>query len=340
MTTSQPLTFGIKTSQANTTYDRILATWREADAIDAFADAWLWDHLVPLRGDVRGPALEAWTLLAALATQTRRLRFGVIVTSNRTRSPALLAKMAATVDQISGGRLIFGIGAGGSRVADPAALALVERELGAYGFDVVPTGEAIGALGEACTIVRRMWTESEPFDFQGRWYRLHGAVCEPKPVQRPGPPMMIGAAGRRSLRIVAEQADIWNCPTLRAAAARGAVPSVGGDVAEFRRLSGVLDEHCAAIGRDPATITRSVQLLVQPASTASASVSARPGQPALPRFSDPAATRELILAFVEAGARHVVLAPVASDIDRPATWLAEEVVEPVRRILAAEAAVA
>ncbi len=172
MTTSQPLTFGIKTSQVNTTYDRVLATWREADAIDAFAGAWLWDHLVPLRGDVRGPALEAWTLLAALAAQTRRLRLGVIVTSNRTRSPALLAKMAATVDQISGGRLVFGIGAGGSRVADPAALALVERELGAYGFDVVPTGEAIGALGEACTIVRRMWTESEPFDFDGRWYRL------------------------------------------------------------------------------------------------------------------------------------------------------------------------
>jgi alkanesulfonate monooxygenase SsuD/methylene tetrahydromethanopterin reductase-like flavin-dependent oxidoreductase (luciferase family) len=340
MTTSQPVTFGIKTSQANTTYDRVLATWREADEIDAFADAWLWDHLVPLRGDVRGPALEAWTLLAALAAQTRRLRLGVIVTSNRTRSPALLAKMAATVDHISGGRLVFGIGAGGSRVADPAGLALVKRELGAYGFDVVPTGEAIGALAEACTIVRRMWTESEPFDFDGRWYRLHGAVCEPKPIQRPGPPVMIGAGGRRSLRVVAEQADIWNCPTLRRAIERGELPGRSGDVEEFRRLSGVLDEHCAEIGRDPATITRSVQLLVQPTPATSTTGIRSTPQPELPRFSDPAATRDLILAFVEAGVNHVVLAPVASDIDRPATWLAEEVVEPVRRILAAEAAVA
>lgn len=203
------VSFGLKTSQANTTYERVVDTWREADELELFEHAWLWDHLVPLSADVRGPALEAWTLLAALAAQTRRLRLGVIVTSNRTRNPAVLAKMAATVDRISAGRLVFGIGAGGSRVSDPAGLALVERELDAYGIDVVPTGEAIGALGEACVIARRMWTETDPFDFDGRWYRLRGAICEPKPVQQPGPPVLIGAGGRRSLRIVAEHADIW-----------------------------------------------------------------------------------------------------------------------------------
>jgi alkanesulfonate monooxygenase SsuD/methylene tetrahydromethanopterin reductase-like flavin-dependent oxidoreductase (luciferase family) len=225
--------------------------------------------------------------------------------------------MAATVDVISGGRLVFGIGAGGSRVPDPAARSLVERELGAYGFEVVPTRDAVEALAEAVAIARRMWTETEPFDVDGRWYRLRGAICEPKPVQRPGPPIMIGAAGRRSLRVVAEHADIWNCPS-------------GSDPAEVRRLGAILDDHCAAIGRDPGEIVRSVQLLVQPRGAGPA---ARPSQPELPRFNDPVAIRDLIAQLVDAGVRHVVLAPVAPGIDRPAGWLADEVVGPVRDAL-------
>src|SRR5260370_18526373 len=105
--------------------------WREADQLAVFEHAWLWDHMVPLRGDIKGAALEAWTLLAALAAQTSRLRLGVIVTSNRLRSPTLLAKMAATVDHIAQGRLVLGIGPGGSPVAveDPAL-----RALQAYGL--------------------------------------------------------------------------------------------------------------------------------------------------------------------------------------------------------------
>jgi alkanesulfonate monooxygenase SsuD/methylene tetrahydromethanopterin reductase-like flavin-dependent oxidoreductase (luciferase family) len=124
------LSFGIKTSQMGLTYQDILRVWREADQIPLFEHAWLWDHMVPLRGDVRGAALEAWTLLGALAAQTRRLRLGVMVTSNRLRNPALLGKMAATVDVISGGRLEFGIGAGGSQLpgAPEALTAIVRRE--------------------------------------------------------------------------------------------------------------------------------------------------------------------------------------------------------------------
>src|ERR1700719_459696 len=106
------LSFGSKTSQIGLTYQDILRVWREADQIPLFEHAWLWDHMVPLRGDIAGAALEAWTLLAALAAQTNRLRLGVIVTSNRLRSPTLLAKMAATVDIIAEGRLDFGIGVG------------------------------------------------------------------------------------------------------------------------------------------------------------------------------------------------------------------------------------
>ena len=100
---TRPLSFGIKTSQMGTSYADILRVWQDADGIPLFEHGWLWDHMVPLRGDVRGAALEAWTLLAALAAQTTRLRLGVMVTDNRLRYPTLLAKMAATVDIVSGG---------------------------------------------------------------------------------------------------------------------------------------------------------------------------------------------------------------------------------------------
>ena len=294
---TEQVTFGLKTSQVNTSYAEILALWQEADAIPAFADAWLWDHMLPLRGPITGTALEAWTLLAALAARTERLRLGVIVTSNRLRPPAVLAKMAATVDQISGGRLVFGIGAGGSAVADPAALALVRREFDAYGIEVVTPGEAIGALGEAVTIIRRLWARDEPFDFEGRYYRLRGAIGEPKPVQRPGPPMLIAAAGDRGLTIVAEHADMWVWP---------------GDLEGFRVASRKLDERCDAIGRDPAAIRRTVQMIV--------------------RGSDPStvvAVRDAIMGFIAAGASHFVLGPVPPYPGTAARWLADEVVEPV-----------
>src|SRR6202034_2110526 len=161
-TQDRRLSFGIKTSQAGIGYDQILRIWREADQIPVLEHAWLWDHMVPLRGEITGAALEAWTLLSALAAQTSRLRLGVIVTSNRLRSPTVLAKMAATVDVIAAGRLVFGIGAGGSRVAieNPAV-----REFEAYGIPLVSPGEAVRDLSQTCEIVRRMWTEDKPFDY-------------------------------------------------------------------------------------------------------------------------------------------------------------------------------
>jgi alkanesulfonate monooxygenase SsuD/methylene tetrahydromethanopterin reductase-like flavin-dependent oxidoreductase (luciferase family) len=288
------VSFGIKTTPVNTSYRDVLRVWQQADEIDAFDSAWLWDHLVPMRGDVAAPALEAWTLLSALAAVTTRLKLGVIVTSNRIRPPAVLAKMAATVDQISDGRLIFGIGAGYARTADPALTAIAEREYGAYGIDVVPVREAVDALGEALTMIKRLWTESQPFDFEGAHYRLKGAICEPKPVA--DLPILIGAGGeKRSLRLVAEHADIWNCPTR-------------GDIDEYRRKSAVLDEHCRAIGRDPADIARQVQILVP---------------------SDPAqrpATIDDIKALVDAGATQIILAPLPPWPESVAARLADKII--------------
>ena len=298
------VSFGIKTSQAGLTYDQILRTWREADAMPEFEHAWLWDHLVPLRGEVTDPALEAWTLLAALAAQTSRLRLGVIVTSNRFRPPALLAKMAATADIIAGGRLVFGIGAGGSALRDPAYGAMVHREYDAFGIDVVTPGEATAALGETCELVKRLWSEDRPFDFHGRCYQLRGAICEPKPVQRPRPPIMIGAGGERSgLRIVAKHADIWASPTFTAV--------------DFRRKSAVLDEHCAAIGRDPGEILRSAQVFFTAEEPAPGSAARQPG---------PAGARELIAELIDAGARHLVLGPFGAPSLR---WVADEIIRPV-----------
>jgi hypothetical protein len=164
----------------------------------------------------------------------------------------------------------------------------------------------MSALDEACSIIKRMWTEVEPFDFDGRYYRLKGAVCEPKPVQQPRPPITIGAAGEKlALRVVAKHADIWNCPTR-------------GDVEEFRRKSAVLDDHCAAVGRDPSDIRRSVQLLVGAGQSIPAATN-------LPPVLDPAATRKLLIDFIEAGVDHIVLAPIGV----PLRWLADEVVHPV-----------
>jgi alkanesulfonate monooxygenase SsuD/methylene tetrahydromethanopterin reductase-like flavin-dependent oxidoreductase (luciferase family) len=300
MADRERVSFGIKTTQWNVTYDEILEAWRDADGVPSIEHAWLWDHMLPLRGDPAAPLHEGWTLLAALAAQTRRLRLGVMVTSNRLRPPAVLAKMAATTDIISGGRLIFGIGVGGTRVAgqfqDYAGENPAVREFRAYGIPLVTPGEGVAALAESCTIIRRLWTEG-PFDFDGRHYQLEGAVCEPKPIQRPHPPILIGGYGERTLRVVARHADIWNVPG----------PPFH-SIEEIRRKSALLDDYCAAIGRDPREITRSAQIFLS--------------------ADDPAATRALAGELIDAGVRHLVLGPR----ERPykgARWVADEVIEPV-----------
>ena len=225
--------FGIMTAPSQVDYHDVLRVWREADTIPEIEHAWLFDHLMPIGGDPDGPTYEGWTLLSALAAQTRRLRLGLLVTSNRFRPPAMLAKIAATVDIVSGGRLDFGIGAG-SRPSHP----LARREYDAHGLPFHDAAHAVGSLAEACTVIRRLWTETEPFDFHGTYVQLTGAFGNPKPVQRPHPPILIGGRSAATLRVVAEHADLWNIP--------------GGDIDDAVRRSALLDRYCAEIGRDPA----------------------------------------------------------------------------------------
>ncbi|MGA5760414.1 LLM class flavin-dependent oxidoreductase [Nonomuraea bangladeshensis] len=283
-----PPSFGIMTAPMQVGYHDVLRVWREADTIPAIEHAWLFDHLLPIAGDLTGPVHEGWTLLAALAAQTRRLRLGLMVTSNRFRPPALLAKIATTVDIVSGGRLDFGIGVG-SRPDHP----LARREYEAHGLPFHDTAQAVGSLAEACTVIRRLWTEDEPFDFDGVHHRLKGAFGNPKPVQRPHPPILIGGRSAATLRVAAEHADLWNIPG-------------GGDIADLAGRSALLDRYCAEIGRDPAAITRSIHLPVS--------------------YDRPGPTRDAIGAAVEAGFRHVVLGLPAPYPDGVARWVADELI--------------
>jgi alkanesulfonate monooxygenase SsuD/methylene tetrahydromethanopterin reductase-like flavin-dependent oxidoreductase (luciferase family) len=280
--------FGIATAPQQVSYEDLLRVWREADTIPQIEHAWAFDHLLPIGGDPDGPIFEGWTLLSALAAQTSRLRIGLMVTSNRIRPPALLAKIAATVDVVSGGRLDFGIGAG-SRTDIPWA----RREYDAYGLPYVGAGDAVGSLAEACTIIRRLWAEDAPFDFHGRYYDLTGAFCNPKPVQRPHPPIMIGGQATATLRVVAEHADVWNFP--------------GGDVEAALARGAVLDRLCAEIGRDPASITRSLVLPVS--------------------YDDPGRTLETIAAATSAGFGHLILSLPAPYPENVASWVTGQLID-------------
>ena len=300
MSTARP-TFGIKTTPMRAGYDEIVRVWRDADEIEDFEHAWLWDHFLPLFSPPTDPVLEGWTLLAALAAQTERLRLGHLVTSNAIRPPAVLAKMAATTDVISGGRLVLGIGVGGTRQPDGVDNPAV-AEYAAYGIPLPGPGVGIERLVESLDIVRRLWTEPEPFDFDGRHFQLRGAVCEPKPVQTAGPPILVGGYGDRMLRVVAEHADIWNIPG-----------PPHGRVEHLVERIAVLDRHCAAVGRDPASLSRSTQMIVS--------------------HDDPAATRTALVALAGAGFDHFVLAPLPPYRDKVARWLADEIVVPVREEL-------
>ncbi|MFD7817030.1 LLM class flavin-dependent oxidoreductase [Streptomyces sp. NPDC059785] len=279
--------FGIMTAPMQVEYEDVLRVWQEADAIPEIEHAWLFDHLMPIGGDPAGPAYEGWTLLSALAAQTRRLRLGVMVTSNRFRPPALLAKIATTVDIVSGGRLDFGIGVG-SRPDHPPA----RREYEAHGLPFHATADAVASLAEACAVIRRLWTETEPFDFHGTHHHLTGAFGSPKPVQRPHPPILIGGRSAATLRVAAAHADLWNIP--------------GGDIEDVIARSALLDRYCTEIGRDPASIVRSIHLPVS--------------------YDRPGDTRDAIGEAVGAGFGHIVLGLPSPYPAGVARWVADELV--------------
>lgn len=224
---TRPLSFGICRNQT-WPYPDLVGLFRRAEAL-GFDSAWVADHFQrPSEPDA--PYFEGWTLLAALAAQTSRIRIGTLVTSNSFRHPALVAKMAMTVDHISGGRLELGFGTG-----------WYEGEHRRYGLHFPEPRERVARFAEAVEVIDRL-LRNDTATFTGDYYRLDEAPMRPAPVQRPRPPLTLGAHGPKMLAIVARYADRWNS---------------FGSVAEIRERNARLDEACAAIGRNPREIVRS-----------------------------------------------------------------------------------
>lgn len=231
--------FALKTAPQNTTWSDMLTVWQAADDIEFYESGWLFDHFYPIFSDPTGPCLEGWTALAALAQATSRLRVGVLVTGNVYRHPAVLANMAATLDVISEGRLELGLGAGWN-----------DEECDAYGIELSQLGERFDRFDEALEVITGLLSQTTT-TFAGKHYRLVEARCEPKPVQRPHPPICIGGGGeKRTLRAVARFAQHWNYP--------------GGPAEDFARKLDVLRSHCEAIGRDAGEIMTSTHLRLDP----------------------------------------------------------------------------
>jgi alkanesulfonate monooxygenase SsuD/methylene tetrahydromethanopterin reductase-like flavin-dependent oxidoreductase (luciferase family) len=222
------------------TWRELMAIGHEIDAL-GFDELWSNDHLLPQAaggvgalGVLDGPVFEGWSVLFGWAGLTGHARMGCLVSGGAYRNPGLLVKMATALDHASNGRAALGLGAG-----------WFEREHRAFGFAFPPVGRRLDRLGEAAAICHGL-LDGEAVTLDGEWYTAAGARNDPPPVQRRLPLAIGGSGEKRTLRIVAQYADIWNAD--------------GDDPASFRRRSAILDEHCRAVGRDPAEIERTAGL--------------------------------------------------------------------------------
>jgi len=233
-----PIRFGLFMSQAGRTWDEVVDGFRLAEDL-GFDHGWLVDHLVDTDHGPGIPVLEAWTLLAALAARTSRLRLGVLVTSNTFRHPAVLLKSAVTVDHVSGGRLTLGLGSGWN-----------VDEHRRYGIDLPEPKERVDRLAEAVELIDRLQRQ-ERTTFAGRFYHVADAPLDPRPLQQPRIPLLIAAHRPRMLRLAAQYADQWDTfPRIPGASTDGVALSIAEQAA-------LLDAACAELGRDPDSIRRS-----------------------------------------------------------------------------------
>ena len=231
--TTKPIRFGLQVAQQQTTVAELKQVWQEAEAL-GFDSLWTNDHLLPSVGPSDKVNLEAWTLLAAMASLTSRVQLGTLVSSNTFRHPSVLAKMATTVDHLSNGRLILGLGFG-----------WFEREHQVFGVPFPKMKERSERLAEALQLITALWGANPTASFSGTYYRLRDAPFEPKPVQQPHPPILIGGIGEtRTLPLVAKYASMWNIPML--------TPD------QIRIKNQVLERLCQDIQRDCDEIERSI----------------------------------------------------------------------------------
>jgi F420-dependent oxidoreductase-like protein len=226
---------GLKVNQQHLAWSELRARVRFAE--DAgFDGAWLFDHFKPTDGDPLGPCLEGWTLLAGLAASTDRIRLGVMVTGITYRHPSILGAQAVTVDHVSGGRLELALGS-----------AWFEQEHRELGIGFPGTSERIERLEEGVQVIRSLMTE-DAARVEGRYYRLEGATYRPRPVQRPHPPIWIGAGGERLMIPLATRvADVWHCFE---------------ELEDLPRKIRIFEEHAERAGRDPTSILRAANLSI------------------------------------------------------------------------------
>src|SRR5947209_1559040 len=210
-------------------YETMTRVAQEAEAL-GYDSIWLFDHFHTVPVPTQEVTFECWTSTAALARDTKRVRIGQMVTCNGYRNPALLAKMASTVDVMSHGRLDFGIGAG-----------WYQHEYLAYGYNYPDAPERLRYLREAVQVILAMWTQEEAV-FEGKYYQVRGAINQPKGVQQPHIPLLIGGGGEKvTLKLVAQYADACN---------------IGGDIPTIKHKFAVLKQHCDELGRDYNSILR------------------------------------------------------------------------------------
>ena len=227
-----PLRFGLRLPQDVTDFGELRAIAQTAEGL-GFHSLWLYDHFYNFPFPGNRTVLEPWTLMSVLAGATSSIRLGTLVLCHGYRPPALLAKMAATLDVLSGGRLEFGYGAGWH-----------QQEFAGYGYDFPPVPTRIRQMEEGLEVIKRLWADGDA-TWAGKYLRLEAAICEPKPLQRPHPPITIGGGGERLLlRAVARHADIWNF-----------FPA---PLPEYERKVGILEQHCRDLGRDPQSLQRSL----------------------------------------------------------------------------------
>ncbi len=227
--------YAIKTPPQHGTWQEYLDVWRAADEAEVYESAWNFDHFYPLTEPLDGTCLEGWTMLAALAQATTRIRIGSMVNGMHYRHPAVTANMAVTLDHISGGRFMLGLGAG-----------WMEPESEAYGMPLGTIKERCDRFDEGVEVIKMLMSQDHT-NFDGEYYQLVNARCEPKPIQD-SIPIVIGAKGKkRTLKTVAKFADHWDT-------------TFPADTAAWQELSDVVDAHCADIGRDPSEIRRSIHL--------------------------------------------------------------------------------
>jgi alkanesulfonate monooxygenase SsuD/methylene tetrahydromethanopterin reductase-like flavin-dependent oxidoreductase (luciferase family) len=302
---SQPVRFGFLLWPQTSDWPSLRDAAARADRAGA-ASLWTWDHLNSIVGPWEGPILEGWSVLAGWSQVTTRATLGLMVGANTFRNPGLTAKLAVTLDHLSGGRAVLGIGG-----------AWFEREHEAFGIDFGSGfGERLDRLDESVSLLRRLLDGERIADHEGVAYAMHDALAEPRPIQRRLPIMIGGSGPKKTLRTLARYGDQWN--------------TSAATVDELKAKDDVLRERCAEIGRDPATIekTITVDLVIRDTRAAALEVYGNGDDDGddghetdegwAPHVGEPAAIADSLRPFIHLGFRHIL-------IDTPAPYDAETI---------------